>query len=68
MVDSDSTSEQEEEPQREEAGEVVEEDEATSEVAEPRLLPADRNEVRNKQMFFGGLPLNPERPTLIKQL
>jgi hypothetical protein len=33
-----------------------------------RLLPAEQNEVRNKQMFFGGLPLNPERPTMIKQL
>lgn len=33
-----------------------------------RLLPAERNEVRNKQMFFGGIPLNPERPTMIKQL
>ena len=56
-VESDSTSEQEEEPQIQEENQLPEDEDSIDE-AEPKLLPAVRNEVRNKQMFFGGLPLN----------
>jgi hypothetical protein len=38
------------------------------ETVHAKLLPPERNEIRNKQMFFGGIPLHQERPTLIKQV
>ena len=44
-------------------------DDGSEDGVKPRVVKeAGGNQVRNKQMFFGGMPLMHDRPTLLKQL